>query len=170
MNTSRFEFAEMVKLLRCSENDGEVRSFFGQPAMSSIARTDYYGSLEFRSDGVDVVFKESPWVVPATQFVDPKVLHVSAFHLHREGHEGYAGYSGQLPNGITFGDSELELIRKMGQPVVTGGGGIVPVLKRPIPRWLRYSIGDMSLHFQLDANGGVELVTLSTLDVQAKPR
>jgi|SRR5579859_1857806 len=169
MNTSRFDIAEIVKLLRRSENDQEVRNFFGQ-AMSSIERDEYYGSLEFKSEGVDVVFKEAPWVVPPAEVADPRVLHVSAFHLHREGHEGYSGYSGQLPNDVALGDTEAELIGKMGQPAVTGGSGMIPVLNRPIPRWLRYSIGDANLHFQLDANGRIELVTLSTLDTQAKQK
>jgi hypothetical protein len=98
MNTSRFDIAEIVKLLRRSENDQEVRNFFGQ-AMSSIERDEYYGFLIFKPEGVDAVFNEAPWVVPAAEITDPKVLHVSAFHLHREGHEGYSGYSGNQKRG-----------------------------------------------------------------------
>lgn len=169
MNTSRFEIAKIARLLRRSENDPEVRRFFG-PAMLGIERDEYYGALEFKPEGVDVVFKEAPWVLSPAEITDPKVLHVSAFHMHREGHEGYAGYSGQLPNGVVLGDTEAELIRKMGQPTVTGGGGMSRALKRPIPRWLRYPFGDADLHFQLDANGRIEMATLSAPDVQAAPK
>ena len=169
MNTTKFEFAEIVKLLHRSENDREVRNFFGQ-AMSSIERDEYYGSLEFKPEGVEAVFREAPWVVPATEITDPKVLHVSAFHLHRKGHEGYSGYSGQLPNRVVLGDTEAEIVRKMGQPAVTGGGGMSAVLKRSIPRWLRYTLGDANLQFQLDSNGRVEMATLSAPDVRPKQK
>jgi hypothetical protein len=167
MNTSRFEVGDMLKLLRRSENDREIRNFFG-PAMSSIKRDEYYGSLEFKPEGVEAVFREAPWVLPAAEIADPKMLYLSAFHMHRDGHEGYSGYSGQLPNGVALGDTEVELIRKMGQPAVTGGGAMSTVLKRPVPRWLRYLLSDDNLQFQLDANGRIEMATLSAPDVQPK--
>jgi hypothetical protein len=123
-------------------------------------RNEYYGSLEFKSDGVDVVFKEAPWVLPPEEVVDPKELYLAAFHLHREGHEGYSGYSGQLPNGVALDDPEDEVLRKIGLPHSSGGGGMSKLLKRPIPRWFRYALGDSFLHFQLDATGRVDMVTL----------
>ncbi|MGA2497920.1 MAG: hypothetical protein ABSH20_09270 [Tepidisphaeraceae bacterium] len=165
MNTQRFEFAEIVKLLRCSENDPKIRSFFGE-AMSRIKRDEYYGALEFDTEGVDAVFVEAPWVVPLAEITDPKVLYLSAFHLHRAGHEGFAGYTGQLPNGVALGDLEAEVLGKMGQPSLTGGGGMSTVLPGPIPRWFRYSIGSFVLHFQLDTMGRVEMVTVSAPDVR----
>jgi hypothetical protein len=129
MTTSRFEFAAIVKLLRRSENDPDVRNFFGQ-AMSRIERDEYSGYLEFKPEGVDVIFEEAPWVVPTEAIADPKQLYVAAFHLHRSGHEGYTGYSGQLPNGLALGDSEGEVLRKMGRPLETGGGGVSKLLGR----------------------------------------
>jgi hypothetical protein len=165
MNASKFEFAELVKLLRHPENDPEVRNFFGQ-TLSSIERDEYYGSLEFKTEGVEAVFREAPWVVPPTEITDPKMLHLAAFHLHRDGHDGYSGYSGQLPSKTAFGDTEAELIRNMGEPIVIGGGGMSTVMKRPIPRWLRYTLGDANLQFQMDTHGRVEMATLSTPDIQ----
>ncbi len=164
MNT-KFNFEQLVSLLRRSENDPEVRNFFGQ-AISSIEHDEYYGSLEFKPEGVDVVFNEAPWVVPSEKITDPKELYLAAFHLHREGHEGYAGYSGQLPNDVALDDPEAEVLRKMGQPSTSGGGGMSTVVKGPIPRWFRYSFGDAFLHFQLDANGRVDMATLSARDIK----
>jgi len=165
MNTSKFEFAKLVKLLRRSENDPEVRNFFGQ-YMSDIERDEHYGSLEFKREGVDVVFKEAPWVVPSGQITDPKELYLAAFHLYREGYEGFAGYSGQLPNGVAFGDPEAEVLRKMGEPLKRGGVGVSPVLKRPIPRWFWYTLNDAILHLQLDSNGRVDMATLQIPEVK----
>ena len=165
MSKSKFEFATIVALLRRSENDTQVRTFFGQ-AMSRIEHDEYYGSLEFKSEGVDVVFKEAPRVVRPREVGNPKELYVAAFHLHREGHEGYAGYSGQLPNGVALDDPEGDLLRKMGSsPYSSGGGGMSKLLKRPIPYWFRYALRDGFLHFQLDAIGRIEMVTLDASDV-----
>ncbi len=166
MSTSKFEFSQIAALLRRSENDARVRDFFG-PAITNIERDEYYGSLEFKSDGVDVVFKEAPWIVPADEVVDPEELYLAAFHLHGEGHEGYSGYSCQLPNGVALGDPEDEVLRKMGPPHSSGGGGISKLLKRPVPRWFRYALGGSFLHFQLDAAGLVDMVTLDASDGQA---
>ena len=161
-----FEFNKLVKLLRRSENDQEVKSFFGSE-MSNIERDEYYGTLEFKPEGVDVVFQEAPWIVPSEEITDPKELYLAAFHLHREGYEGYAGYPGQMPNGVALGDSEAEILRKLGQPLKRGGGGMSAVMKkRPIPHWFLYALGDAILHFQLDANGRVDLATLQTPDIK----
>ena len=161
MNTSKFEFNKLVTLLRCSENDPELRSFFGR-YMSNIERNEFYGFLEFKPDGVAVVFNEAPWVISPKEVTDPKELYLLAFHLYREGHEGYAGYSGRLPNGVVMGDSEAVVLRKMGQPSQRGGGNMMPVLNRPVAQWLRYPFGNATLRFQLDRKGCVEMATLST--------
>jgi hypothetical protein len=116
-----------------------------------------------------VVFKEAPWVVPTEGIADPKELYVAAFHLHRSGHEGYTGYSGQLPNGLALGDPEGEVLRKMGRPLETGGGGVSKLLGGPVPHWFRYPLGDNILHVQLDAAGRVELVTPLSPEVNLNP-
>lgn len=165
MNVSDFELPDLAGLLRRSENDSEVRNVLGSE-ISNIVRDEYYGSIELKSDGVEVVFKEAPWVVPQVDIVDPKRLYLSAFHLHREGHDGYSGYPGQFPNGVGLGDPEGEVLRKMGRPAATGGGGMSSVMKRPIPRWLQYPVGDAVLHFQLTPDGHVEMATLYAPDIK----
>ena len=161
MNTSKFEFAALAKLLRRSENDPDLRKFFGK-AMSNIEHNEFYGTLAFKLDGVDAVFKEAPWVIPLAEVTDPKELFLSGFHLHRKGHQGYSGYPGQLPNGVALDDPKDEIIRKMGQPIAVGGGGTSKLLNGPIPHWIRYSVDDAHLQFRLDANGRVEMATLFT--------
>lgn len=60
MSAPRFDLAAIAALLRRSKNDPLVRNFFGQ-AMLRIERDEYYGSLEFKAEGVEVVFQEAPW-------------------------------------------------------------------------------------------------------------
>src|SRR5262249_16229496 len=134
---------------------------FGQE-VSNINRDEYYGSLEFKPEGVDVVFQEAPWVLPPEKITDPKELYLAAFHFHREGHEGFSGYSGRLPHDICLGDSEADVLRKMGEPSKIGGGGLIPVLKRPAPRWFWYPLGSAILHLQFDQDGRVDMATLQT--------
>src|SRR5262249_10515238 len=133
--------------------------------ISDIKRDEYYGSLEFQSEGVGVVFQEAPWVIPAEQICDPKELYLAAFHLHSSGHEGYQGYSGELPSALAFGDSDAEVLRKMGQPLKTGGGGMSRLLG-VVPRWFWYPLGEAILHIQFDSQGSVEMVTLRVPELQ----
>jgi hypothetical protein len=156
---TRFGFEQLVSLLGRSENDPIVRSFFGRDIFN-IDRDEFYGTLEFKPEGVDVVFKEAPWVLPSEKVIDPKELWLSSFHLHREDQDGFAEYSGKLPHGVALGDSETELLRKMGEPMKIGGGYIDPEHKRPIPRWFWFALGEAILHFQLDSMGRIDLATL----------
>jgi hypothetical protein len=161
-----FDFSNLAGLLRRSVNDSAVRAFLG-PAISHLTRDEYYGSIDFKGDGVETVFKEAPWVVPKTEISDPKDLYLSAFHLHRAGHDGYGGYAGQLQNGVRLGDAEAEVVGKLGQPAAAGGGGMSSVLKTKIPRWLKYPVGDAILHLQFDADDKIEMATLHVPDLKA---
>lgn len=93
MTRSEFDFEKLVSLLGRSVNDPEVKTFFGGE-IANIKRDEYYGSLEFKPDGVEVVFQEAPWVVPAEAIGNPHDLYLVAFHLHDEDHEGFQKYSG----------------------------------------------------------------------------
>jgi len=157
--TITFEFNELVALLARSENDPEVRNFFGE-TMSSIQREEYYGSLEFKAEGVDVVFQKAPWVLSSDKVTDPEELYLAAFHLHRDGHEGYSGYSNKLPNGLVLGESQTDVLRKMGKPIKTGGGSASSLFNGRVPHWFWFSLSDAILHIQFDQNGRVDMVTL----------
>jgi len=164
MRISSFDFDNLVNLIGCSENDLKVRKLFGHE-MHQIKRDEHSAILEFKPEGVDVVFKEAPWVVPAERITDPAELYLVAFHLYREGYEGFANYSGQLPKDIKFGDSEMEILRKMGQPVKVGGGTMSRLLNRRVPRWYWYSIGNAVLHLQFDERGRLEMATPQIISV-----
>jgi hypothetical protein len=167
MSTQKWDFAHLLKLLRHSENDSQVRNVLGQ-AISNIERDEYYGSLEFKTEGVEVVFREAPWVLSPAEITDPRELYVSGFHFHREAHDGYSGYAGQLPQGVAWDDAEAAIVRKMGPPSATSGRGMSTGLKQPMPRWLRYSLGDTNLQFRFDAEDRLEMLTLFAPDPRRK--
>jgi hypothetical protein len=164
-----FDFEKLRSLLRKPANDPAVINLIGcEPAQ--IERSAYLGYVTFKEQGVSVMFVEAQRAIPKSEIIDdPKALYLSAFHLHRRNHEGHAQYSGKLPGGVALGDSAAEVISNLGQPIATGGGGMSTVLKTPIPRWMRYPIGEAFFQFQLDENMRVEMVTLYIPDEPPAP-
>jgi hypothetical protein len=150
-------------MLRRSINDPEVQEFLGS-TIDKVARDEYYGSIEFKSDGVEIVFKEAPWVIPIEKIDDKTELFISAFHFHRSGHDNYSGYLGKMQNGVALGDSDTTIELKLGLPAAVGGGSMSSVLKRMVPRWLQYPVGEAIVNFQLDSNNKSELATLYAPD------
>ena len=160
----KFEFEYLRSLLRRPLDDLPVLSFIGGDP-SVVERDDYYGSVLFNDAGVDMVLNEAPFVLPAAEVTDPTKLYVCAFHFHRQGHEDFEQYGGELPGGVLFGESEADVRRRLGDPSKEGGGGTSPVLQRPIGRWIQYVLDhDALLHLQFDKLGTVEMVTLQSAD------
>jgi hypothetical protein len=158
MPASTVPFDELPPLLRLPADDpAVVRLIACDPGQ--IERSSYYGFVELKERGLSVMFGEARWVLPAAESTDSSRLYLRALHFHAQGHEGHAQYAGGLPYDVCFGDDEAEVVRKAGPPAETGGGGI-SVLKRPIPRWLHYTLGPATLRFELGAGGKVELITL----------
>jgi hypothetical protein len=155
---------EMRSLLRLPSTAPAVDAFLGGRA-GSIERVGHLGFVQLRDAGITVAFTRAERLVPASEVADPSALHVSSFHLHRAGHEGYGQYTGALHGGLAFGAQEADVVAKLGPPSAVGGGGMSTVLKRPIPRWLRYEQEGVAVHFQLDASGSLEMMTLEAPDV-----
>jgi hypothetical protein len=153
------DFEHLQSLLRHRFDDVDVIDLIG-PDPSIIQRDEYYGSVAFKDAGVELVFKEAPWVIQSSEIADSKAIYVSGFHFHRDGHDGYKEYLGRLAGGVRFSDSETEVRHKLGEPLDAGGGRVSSVLNEQIPRWLRYASGSAMTQIQLDAHGEVELVTL----------
>jgi len=156
----KFDFNLLSGLLRKRADDKEVLDLIGQETL--IKRNEYLGFVTLKDVGVTIVFEEAPWVIPQDQITHSKELYIASFHLHREGHEGYKQYSGQFPGDARFDDTAAELIEKLGPPSSRGGGGLMPILNKPIAFWFKYNIGGSLLHFQFDDSGFVEMLTLYT--------
>lgn len=153
----RLDFSVLRGLLRRRIDDPLVISVLGE-ALGRVQRIDAQAFVDLKEDGVSVMFKEGPQVVPGANYAS-RELRVAAFHFHVAGHEGHSRYVGLLPGGVCVGESRMVVSEKLGEPHETGGGGYSAVLRRPIPQWLRYFMDGDILQFQLDADGRVEMAT-----------
>lgn len=133
-----------------------------------VNRAAYMGFVEFKPDGVSVILKEAPWVIPPADIIDPSTLYVAAFHFFSEGYEGYRQYSGEFPLGLAFGDDERTVKLKLGNSITAGGGNFSSVLGKTISPWLRLDYRGAFLRAQLNGRGQVDLITLFVEDLQQK--
>lgn len=164
MNVAALEISDLTDLLRRPITDEKLGDFLG-PRLADLERVGEFGYVHLKEHGVEVTFSEAPRVIPASAIADPTLLHVCAFHLHREGHEGFAAYRGGLPNGIALGESEWTVLRKMGEATWSGGGGLDSANCR-VRYWIRYRFGDAALHFQSNHSGHIEMITLMVPDIR----
>ena len=164
--SSGADWSTLADLLRRRPNDQVVVDFLG-PAVAGLDRSGDFSYVEFKSAGLEVVFGPAARVVSASELADPQELRLIAFHLHRAGHEGYAAYRGALPGGLMLDDQECTVLRRLGAPASSGGGGINPGPPREwIPYWIKYQFGSNALRFQSDRKGCVEMATLMAPDVR----
>ncbi len=160
------DWSTLADLLRRPPSDQLVLDFFG-PAIVEVNRSGDFNYVEFKGEGLEVVLGAAARVVPASEIADPQELRLIAFHLHRADHEGYSAYRGALPGGVTWDDEEWSVLRTLGAPASSGGGGVSTTEPGGwIPYWIKYQIGSNTLRFQSDRRGFVEMVTLMAPDVR----
>jgi hypothetical protein len=160
------DWPRLAELLRRPLGDQMVIDFLG-PAIARFNQSGDFGYVEFKADGLEVAFGMAARVVPANELADPQELRLIAFHLHRAGHEGYAAYRGALPGDVTLDDEEWTVLRKLGAPASSGGGGTSAAQPGGwIPYWIKYQFGANALRFQSDREGCAEMVTLMVPDVR----
>ena len=149
----------MRKLLGLSIENDEVRACFGS-AIASLTRDEYYGAVEFKNEGVEVVLKEAPWVLSPKEVINAEILHVAAFLLHGESHEGYHAFKGELPLAVAFGDTLEYIERTLGVPEKAGGGEFSKLFRSDVPQWIRYWQADHFIRFQFSSAHRLEMVSI----------
>jgi hypothetical protein len=159
------DWSTLAALLRRPLGDPMVLDFLGS-AIANVDRRGDFSYVEFKSDGLEIVFGAAARVVPASEMADPQELRLIAFHLHRAGHEGYSAYRGALPGSVTLDDQEWTVLHKLGAPASSGGGTGSEQSGGWIPYWIKYQIGLNAIRFQADREGCLEMATLMAPDVR----
>jgi hypothetical protein len=149
---------DLVSLLGLPADDPAIAIEL-RVSVDNIKRYEEVGYIEYKGEGVSVIFEEARFQVGAVRAVGA-TLCLCAFHFHRHGHEGYEGYRGLFPNSVKLGDQAKTVESKMQVAPVRGGGGYSKMLRKPVPKWLRYDYKGVILQFQLDDKDAVEMVTL----------
>jgi hypothetical protein len=89
---------------------------------------------------------------------------VSTIFLYSEGKRGYSQFTGVLPEGVSFEDSQRSIHERLGQPTANGGGEVIPLYGKA-SKWDRYALDGYSLHIQYaEGEGSIELVTIMRPD------
>lgn len=158
------DWSTLVNLLRRPYGDAMVMEFLGSH-IGELDRNHDFNYVEIREAGLEVVFGPAARVVPAGELTDLREPRLIAFHFHRAGHEGYSPYIGAMPGGAALDDPEWTILRKLGAPASSGGGG-TSSRGAWTPYWIKYQIGTDSLRFQSDRKGGVEMATLIAPDAR----
>lgn len=95
---------------------------------------------------------------------------VRAIFLYSQDREDFDAYAGEIDGGIGFADDRAGVIRRLGEPSTTGGGGHSAIYGTA-PQFIRYDRPDHSLHVEFANDGGtVSLVTLMTRDATPPPQ
>lgn len=163
-----FEFAAMVDLLRRSENDPRVRNFFGKrcPGLSVTSTTGHWSSSRRESM---LYSRRHRGYRPRKQSPIQRSCTSPPFTCTVAVMRGTPDTPANYRTALLWADPEGEVLRKMGRPLETGGGGVSKLLGGPVPHWFRYPLGDNILHVQLDAAARVELVTPLSPEVKLNP-
>ena len=101
-------------------------------------------------------------------FIAPLDGTVMTIQLYAEGLDGYKGFVGPLPEGISFPNSRSDVRNKLGQPCDSGGGAATQFFGKA-PTWDLYDRDSYSLHIQYaDGDETINLITLMRPDSVAQ--
>jgi hypothetical protein len=89
---------------------------------------------------------------------------VSTIFFYSGERDDYRHFSGMLPEGVSFQDSQSSIHHRLGQPNASGGGKVIQFLGK-VPKWDRYDRHGFSLHIQFVADeASIGLVALMRPD------
>jgi hypothetical protein len=86
---------------------------------------------------------------------------VSAVHLYSDQHDGFSGYAGELPNGLSFGMTKDEVRATFGDPDQSGPARDIHPFGMS-PAWDSFVSDGRRIHVEYQLEGsGIRLVTIS---------
>lgn len=136
-----------------------TNSHVAQPALMDL----FAGECEEFDDGQDryVSFKNAGVSV---MFRDEQL---ESLFFYAEGIDGFSGYAGQLPFGITFRDSEKQIVERIERaPSSEGNVRGLPFPQRKESNWIRFTLPTWTLHaeFKDPSRSAARLITVMRRD------
>jgi hypothetical protein len=128
---------------------GSIPTAWGEADVFEDGRDRY---LSFPSVGVSVMFREG---------------RLDSVFLYGEGVDGFSGYAGEIPFGLTFGDSEEVVVSRLERdPASEGVIRAPPFPKRSGSSWARFRLPTYALHVEFSdaSRRAIRLITLMQRD------
>lgn len=137
--------------------------------LSAVARSEFV--LGFgRPPDLEKVEDRSYLTLPdaGLAFVADQSSKVTSIQLYRQGYQEFKGFTGPLPEGISFEHTRLDVERLLGNPSESGGGIYIQHFGEA-PVWDRFDRAVYSLHVQYSKDAkSIDLVSIMSLS--AVPR
>lgn len=90
---------------------------------------------------------------------------ISSVQLYAKGYQNHSEFKGVIPFGLSFKDTQEGVRKSLGQPTLSGGGRVLPVVGKA-PSWDRFDEAPISLHLQYAKDGNsIELITIMLLEI-----
>jgi len=134
-----------------------VRSLSCSGTLKHIEQLGFY---ECREQGVSLAFKDKIYLsTGGKKYARDGPVSLIGAHLYSPGYEGYRGFSGILPKGLSFDDGREAVRQKMGAPSASGGGN--EALGRVWPYWDRFDFPTHAVRVQFPRDlSRIDIVTL----------
>jgi hypothetical protein len=154
------DFTVLLGLRNRDQKLNEFLQQFGRKPGLDIDETQI-AYLEYRKLGFCLYFKEQEEFEKGKEETREDSFRVDALMFYAEKFEGYKAFQGDLPFDISFTDSRTAIRRKLGNPVVEGGGEENTFFGGFWPEWDEYRQGDYKVTFQYnEKKSRVDLVTI----------
>lgn len=100
--------------------------------------------------GIDIIIREDKTV--------------KAIHLYSGSDGNTSRFSDVLPFNLDFTSSRMEVVKKLGNPIMSSIGG-VSFLYEETPQWDKFKVDKLFFHFQYGKiSNEIDLVTMSSLN------
>lgn len=156
-----FEKAEQL-LAQDFDEVAQVLTRANEPLIN-VRRSESMAFIEIKDEGVSIAAKLDNWR-PRYGLAEKSHsdgFFVTGIHFHSAASKGYREYVGSLWNSVYFGQKIEAVIAAHGTPAVSGGGVQSKVVSSPVPRWIKYALGENKfVHLQFSDREGLELLTV----------
>lgn len=154
---------EFTVLLGLRNSDIKLNEFlqqFGRKPRFDIDQTQIT-YLQYKKQGFCLHFREQETFEKGKEETREAKFRVKALMFYAEKFENYKAFQGELPFDISFSDSRANIRRKLGRPVVDGGGEENNFFGGFWPEWDEYRQGGYKVTFQYNKKKSrVDLVSI----------
>lgn len=156
-----FQKAEQL-LAQDIDEIAQILTCANEPPIN-VRRSERMAFIELKDVGVSIAATQDSWrsLYGLAEKAQAEGFFATGIHFYSNASKGYRAYVGDLWNGVFFGQKRKDVIALHGTPAVSGGGVLSKVVSDPVPRWIKYALGENKfVHLQFSNHDGLELLTV----------